>query len=47
MSRYEQHQYDVIVYDVIVIGAGGAGPRAAIEVQERGLRTANRDLSQS
>ncbi len=35
MSRYESHQYDVIV-----IGAGGAGLRAAIEVQQRGLRVA-------
>jgi succinate dehydrogenase / fumarate reductase flavoprotein subunit len=35
MSQYESHQYDVIV-----IGAGGAGLRAAVEVQERGLRVA-------
>jgi len=35
MSRYESHQFDVIV-----IGAGGAGLRAAIETQERGLRVA-------
>ena len=35
MSRYESHRYDVIV-----IGAGGAGLRAAIEVKERGLRVA-------
>ena len=35
MSRYESHNYDVIV-----IGAGGAGLRAAVEVQERGLRVA-------
>ena len=27
-------------YDVLVIGAGGAGLRAAIEAAERGLRTA-------
>ena len=32
---YETHDYDVIV-----IGAGGAGLRATIEAQERGLRTA-------
>jgi len=35
MSEYESHQYDVIV-----IGAGGAGLRAAIEAKDRGLRTA-------
>ncbi len=35
MAEYESHRYDVIV-----IGAGGAGLRAAIEAQERGLRTA-------
>ena len=35
MSRYDSHRYDVIV-----IGAGGAGLRAAIEVKERGLRVA-------
>ncbi len=35
MSEYESHQYDIIV-----IGAGGAGLRAAIEAQGRGLRTA-------
>jgi succinate dehydrogenase / fumarate reductase, flavoprotein subunit len=27
-------------FDVIVIGAGGAGLRAAIEAKQRGLRTA-------
>src|SRR6516225_8345729 len=32
---YESHDYDVIV-----VGAGGAGLRAAIEAKERGLRTA-------
>ena len=32
--------YDTHDYDVIVIGAGGAGLRAAIEAEERGLRTA-------
>ena len=35
MSDYQTHNYDVIV-----IGAGGAGLRAAIESHERGLRTA-------
>jgi len=35
MADYETHDYDVII-----IGAGGAGLRAAIEAQERGLRTA-------
>ncbi len=35
MSEYESH-----TYDVIVIGAGGAGLRAAIEAHARGLRTA-------
>ncbi len=35
MAEYESHHYDVIV-----IGAGGAGLRAAVEAQERGLRVA-------
>jgi succinate dehydrogenase / fumarate reductase flavoprotein subunit len=35
MADYQTHDYDVII-----IGAGGAGLRAAIESQERGLRTA-------
>jgi succinate dehydrogenase / fumarate reductase, flavoprotein subunit len=35
MSEYESHDFDVIV-----IGAGGAGLRAAIEAQSTGLRTA-------
>ncbi len=35
MADYESHDYDVIV-----IGAGGAGLRAAIEAKGRGLRTA-------
>jgi succinate dehydrogenase / fumarate reductase flavoprotein subunit len=35
MPDYEAHDFDVIV-----IGAGGAGLRAAIEAKERGLRTA-------
>jgi succinate dehydrogenase / fumarate reductase, flavoprotein subunit len=35
VSDLERHQYDVVV-----IGAGGAGLRAAIEAREHGLRTA-------
>ena len=35
MSDLERHSYDVVV-----IGAGGAGLRAAIEAREHGLRTA-------
>ena len=35
MTQTERHDYDVLV-----IGAGGAGLRAAIEARERGLRTA-------
>jgi succinate dehydrogenase / fumarate reductase, flavoprotein subunit len=35
MPDYESHEFDVIV-----IGAGGAGLRAAIEAKERGLATA-------
>src|SRR3978361_815286 len=35
MSEIESHEYDVLV-----IGAGGAGLRAAIEAREHGLRTA-------
>ncbi|HEX5532603.1 MAG TPA: fumarate reductase/succinate dehydrogenase flavoprotein subunit, partial [Actinomycetales bacterium] len=35
MSEVERHSYDCLV-----IGAGGAGLRAAIEARERGLRTA-------
>jgi succinate dehydrogenase / fumarate reductase, flavoprotein subunit len=35
MSDVEQHDFDVVV-----IGAGGAGLRAAVEAKERGLRTA-------
>src|SRR5690606_10700272 len=35
MADYETHEYDVLV-----IGAGGAGLRAAIEASARGLRTA-------
>src|ERR1700742_3579206 len=35
MAEIESHQYDVLV-----IGAGGAGLRAAIEAREQGLRTA-------
>ena len=35
MSDYEQYEFDVII-----IGAGGAGLRAAVEAQEMGMRTA-------
>jgi succinate dehydrogenase / fumarate reductase, flavoprotein subunit len=35
MADYETHDYDVII-----IGAGGSGLRAAIEAKERGLRVA-------
>ncbi len=35
MAEYEQHEYDVVV-----IGAGGAGLRAAIEASSMGARTA-------
>jgi succinate dehydrogenase / fumarate reductase, flavoprotein subunit len=35
MSEFERYEYDVVV-----IGAGGAGVRAAIEAREHGLRTA-------
>jgi succinate dehydrogenase / fumarate reductase flavoprotein subunit len=35
MADYQTHDYDVVI-----IGAGGAGLRAAIEAHERGLRTA-------
>src|ERR1017187_6007396 len=35
MAEYQSHDYDVII-----IGAGGAGLRAAIEAKGRGLRTA-------
>src|SRR5260370_16291500 len=35
MAEVERHQYDVVV-----IGAGGAGLRAVIEARERGLTAA-------
>ena len=35
MSELERHSYDVLV-----IGAGGAGLRAAVEAREAGLRVA-------
>jgi succinate dehydrogenase / fumarate reductase flavoprotein subunit len=35
MTEYEEHRYDVII-----IGAGGAGLRAAIAAREAGMRTA-------
>ena len=34
------HDYETHDYDVIIIGAGGSGLRAAIEAKERGLRVA-------
>ena len=34
-EKYETHEYDVIV-----IGAGGAGLRAGIEASAQGVRTA-------
>ena len=35
MTNLERHSYDVVV-----IGAGGAGLRAAVEAREAGLRVA-------
>ena len=35
MSEYETHEFDLVI-----IGAGGAGLRAAVEAQAMGLRTA-------
>ncbi|HEX4907500.1 MAG TPA: FAD-binding protein, partial [Actinomycetes bacterium] len=35
MTEHETHDFDVVV-----IGAGGAGLRAAIEAHDRGARTA-------
>jgi succinate dehydrogenase / fumarate reductase flavoprotein subunit len=35
MDKYETHEYDVVV-----IGAGGAGLRAAIEASSAGVKTA-------
>ncbi len=35
-----QADYESYDYDVIIIGAGGSGLRAAIEAKERGLRVA-------
>ena len=35
MSEYKSHEYDVVV-----IGAGGAGLRAAIEASRQGAKTA-------
>ncbi|NUP36751.1 MAG: FAD-binding protein, partial [Streptomyces sp.] len=35
MTQVERH-----AYDVVVVGAGGAGLRAAIEAREQGMRTA-------
>ena len=35
MTEYESHEFDVVI-----IGAGGAGLRAAVEAQAMGLKTA-------
>lgn len=40
MSLIEGEEVEHHHYDVVVIGAGGAGMRAAIEARERGLRVA-------
>src|SRR6266516_6282225 len=37
---FEMSDYQIHEYDVVVIGAGGAGLRAAIEASARGARTA-------
>jgi succinate dehydrogenase / fumarate reductase flavoprotein subunit len=40
MTEFQNHQYETHDFDVIVVGAGGAGLRAAIEARAMGLRTA-------
>src|SRR5580700_2370759 len=40
MSDIERPEIERYTYDVVVIGAGGSGLRAAIEARARGLRTA-------
>jgi len=40
MAEGATEQLETHDFDVVVIGAGGAGLRAAVEAQERGLRTA-------
>jgi len=37
MAAYDIHTHD---YDVVVVGAGGAGLRATLGMAEQGLRTA-------
>ncbi len=40
MPDYQTPDFETHDYDVIIIGAGGSGLRAAIEAKERGLRVA-------
>src|SRR5207344_1043245 len=40
MTTLDPGSLDRHSYDVVVIGAGGAGLRAAIEAREQGMRTA-------
>ena len=35
-----QEKYETHEYDVVVIGAGGAGLRAAVEASAQGVKTA-------
>src|SRR5690242_13532447 len=39
-GRTTNNQVERLPYDVLVVGAGGAGLRAAIEAREQGMRTA-------
>src|SRR5688500_20308285 len=38
LEYYKMTNYDTLEYDVIVIGAGGAGLRAAIEASAHGIK---------